>query len=89
MPFTGAGETEQRLRAARLAEGGLVQVVDEGELTPAALAGAPDAALAAPPAAAAGLDLDGAAKSAALISRLAASWSGKIGSESIFSINRL
>ena len=71
VPFTGAGETEQRLRAARLAEGGLVQVVDEGELTPAAWPAPPDAALAAPPAAAAGLDLDGAAKSAALISRLA------------------
>ncbi len=72
VPFAAGGETEQPLRAARLAERGLAQKLDEADLTPETLARAIDAALAAPPASAAGLDLDGAAASA----RLVAGWIG-------------
>ena len=67
VPFAGAGETEQRMRAERLAERGLAHMVDEIDLDPATLAAAVDTAIAAPAANAAGLDLDGAATSARLI----------------------
>lgn len=66
VPFTGAGETEQRMRAERLAARGLAQVVDDTELSAAALAQAVDAAMGAAPTDG-GLDLQGAARSAALI----------------------
>jgi predicted glycosyltransferase len=67
VPFTGAGETEQPMRAERLASRGLAQMVDETDLSPQSLAAAVDAAVTAAPADAAGLDLDGAATSARLI----------------------
>ncbi len=67
VPFAGTGETEQPMRAARLAERGLVRVVAEAALAPESLATAIAAALATPPPSARGLDLDGAAKSARLI----------------------
>lgn len=70
VPFTDAGETEQRMRAERLAARGLAQTVDETELSPESLAAAVDAAIAAPTTGATGLDLDGAATSA----RLVADW---------------
>jgi predicted glycosyltransferase len=62
VPFAAAGETEQRLRAARLG----CPVVEEGELTPARLAAAIDAA--APPAVT--VALDGAERSARLLNHM-------------------
>lgn len=69
VPFRGPRETEQALRAARLAERGAACVVDEAELSPVTLARAVDTAVAGPPGARAGIDLNGAACSARLIER--------------------
>ncbi|MEZ5668226.1 MAG: glycosyltransferase [Alphaproteobacteria bacterium] len=66
VPFAGSGETEQPMRAARLATLGLVAVVDEAGLTPRSLADAIDAA-AAHPTHWPDLALDGAAVSACLL----------------------
>ncbi len=64
VPFEGEAETEQPLRAAKLAKHGLAKVLTERELTPAALASAVDrCALRAGPDPL-DLDLDGAAGSA-------------------------
>ncbi len=59
VPFSGGEETEQALRANLLAQRGLLQVVRESELSAERLAAAIDAALAAPPSAAAGINLNG------------------------------
>lgn len=67
VPYAGGIETEQTLRAARLAERGLVHVLAESELTPQALAATIDAAMDAPPTSTAGIDTGGNEKSAALI----------------------
>ena len=48
VPFVGAGETEQTMRAESLAARGLVQVVEEKMLTPARLGSAVDAAAGMP-----------------------------------------
>lgn len=69
VPFAGGAETEQALRARCFAERGLLEVVDESALTPQALAAAVDRAAARPRPAKGGIDLDGARKSAVLISR--------------------
>jgi predicted glycosyltransferase len=68
VPYVGRGETEQTLRAERLAARGLVQLVPEAGLTPERLAAAMDAAEASPPASFAALDLSGAAASVAIVS---------------------
>ncbi len=70
VPFAGEGETEQPLRAARLAECGAARVVAADALAPERLAEAVDAALDGATADAAGLDLGGAAETA----RLVAGW---------------
>ncbi len=62
VPYAGGLESEQTLRARRLAERGVLQVVDEGKLTPAALAQAIDKALATPPEALVGLTTNGGAE---------------------------
>ncbi len=67
VPYAAHGETEQSLRARRLAERGLAQVVPEDTLSPKTLAGAIDAAFQAPPADAARPDLDGARAGARLV----------------------
>ncbi len=72
VPFAGAGETEQSHRAARLAALGLATVVEEAALSPETLAAAVDRARATDPGGAAGIDLDGAAASARLLTRLLA-----------------
>lgn len=59
VPYAGGRESEQTLRAGRLAARGALQVVPEADLTAEALARAVDAALAGPPAAATGIDLGG------------------------------
>jgi predicted glycosyltransferase len=71
VPFAAAGETEQALRSALLAERGVLHVVPEAALDGARLAAAIVDALAAPfPAAPLAVRLDGAAASAALIAAL-------------------
>lgn len=72
LPYAEAGETEQSRRAAILAERGRAVVLPEDGLTPAALAAAVDHALdlpvgAAHPAGTADLDLDGAARTSAVL----------------------
>lgn len=60
VPYAGGLETEQTLRARRLAERSVLQVVDESELSPESIAAAVDRAMAGPPATMAGLDTSGA-----------------------------
>jgi predicted glycosyltransferase len=67
VPFARGQETEQTLRARRFAARGLLEMVEEAALTPAALAQAIDRAAARPRPAAGALALEGAAKSAALL----------------------
>lgn len=70
VPFAAGGETEQSVRAERLERLALATPVAEAGLTGAALADAISKALAGPKPQAAALDLDGAAKSAALLRSL-------------------
>jgi predicted glycosyltransferase len=75
VPFETASETEQRIRAERLASLGLAKAVWESELTASRLARAIDAAYRRPASAGAGLsgaslDLDGAATTARLVAAL-------------------
>ena len=67
VPYAADGETEQSMRARRLAERGLARVVTEDRLSPETLAAAIDGALEAPPADAACPDLNGAKTSARLV----------------------
>jgi predicted glycosyltransferase len=72
VPFAAGGETEQSMRAARLAELRLATVVPEAGITGTRLASAISAALASPPRAPHELPLDGAQRSAEILrSRLA------------------
>jgi len=66
VPFEAGGETEQRQRAMRLAELGLVQVVSEETLSGGTLAAALDRALSAAPARHS-VDLAGAGRTAELL----------------------
>jgi predicted glycosyltransferase len=68
VPYSDRGETEQLFRARRLADKGLAQLVEADELGPKSLAGAIDAALIGPAPGPANIDIDGAEKSASLIS---------------------
>lgn len=70
IPFAGGEETEQALRANLLAERGLLQVLREADLTPAALAQRIDQALAMPKAAGNAIRLDGAAETVRLVGDL-------------------
>jgi predicted glycosyltransferase len=72
VPFETATETEQRTRAERLVDLGLAEVVRESELTPRTLAGAIDRAWWARHGEAPALALDGAARTADLVTVLAA-----------------
>jgi len=67
VPFGGVAESEQTLRANLLAKRGLLDVVEEAALTPAALAAAIDRAAARPRPAPGAIDLDGARRSAGLL----------------------
>ena len=78
VPFDGPGQDEQLKRARRLAELGLATLVAPSQLSPTALARAIDRAAAAPRPDAGWIELDGAARTAALLvqrmtSRVAAS----------------
>src|ERR687892_623450 len=72
VPFETATETEQRTRAERLVKLGLAEVVWESELTPRTLAGAIDRACQSRSARRPVFALDGAARSADLVTALAA-----------------
>lgn len=70
VPFAAGAETEQSLRAQLLQQRGLLELVEEAELTPASLAAAIDRAARLPRPARNGhsaVDLDGAEKSALLV----------------------
>jgi predicted glycosyltransferase len=67
VPFAGGGESEQTLRATLLAQRGLVNMLEEDALSPAALAAAIDRAAAAPRPALGAIDLGGARRSAELL----------------------
>ncbi|HLI10217.1 MAG TPA: glycosyltransferase [Alphaproteobacteria bacterium] len=67
VPFVGQGETEQSLRAERLAERGLVQLVAARDLTPHRLAAAVDAASLMRHPSGLQLDRGGIARSAAIL----------------------
>jgi len=71
VPFARGQETEQTLRARCFAERGLLEMVEEGELTPETLAAAIDRAAQKPRVAGGGINLDGARQSARLVERLA------------------
>jgi predicted glycosyltransferase len=66
VPFAEGVESEQTDRARLLAARGLLQLVPQAELTPARLAAAIDRVAEAPPARIT-VDLNGAARSAAII----------------------
>ncbi len=70
VPFSGNGETEQALRASRLAALGLAHALFEPDLTPATMAAAIDGALSAPLPPASILDLNGADHAANLIAAM-------------------
>jgi predicted glycosyltransferase len=70
VPFETATETEQTIRARRLRDRGLAEVVWESELTPTTLARAIDQAVSRPAAPRPALDLGGAAASARLVAQL-------------------
>ena len=72
VPFEAGRETEQRLRAERLAARGLARVLPEADLSGEALLAAVTAAMSASPPGPHGIDLDGAARSVAIIEELAA-----------------
>jgi predicted glycosyltransferase len=67
IPFVAGGETEQTVRAERLARLGLADLLPEEGLTADLVAAAVKTALASPRRAVAGLDLDGARKTAQII----------------------
>ncbi len=72
VPFSEHGQSEQLQRARLLAARGGITLVEEERLTPKSLAAAIDRAAAGPRARTAGLDLDGAHRSAELIAAAAA-----------------
>ncbi|MDR3518579.1 MAG: glycosyltransferase [Azospirillaceae bacterium] len=72
VPFAAGGETEQTQRAHLFQHRGLLQVVAEATLTPAALAAAIARAVAAPRPAPGEVQLDGAAETVRLLATLAA-----------------
>jgi predicted glycosyltransferase len=71
VPFARGQETEQTLRARCFAGRGLLEVVDESELAPVALARAIDRAANKPRATSGSVNIDGARRSAAAIMQLA------------------
>ncbi|KAB2870622.1 MAG: glycosyl transferase family 28 [Bauldia sp.] len=67
VPFAGGEESEQSLRARELARRGLLSVLAENDLSAPSLAAAAERALNSPQPPSAGLDFDGARRSADLI----------------------
>jgi len=77
VPFAEDGETEQRMRANRLRDLELAVVVDDGTVSPAALAGAIDAAGSRETWGRWDFDCDGAARSAAIIAAMMKTGAGR------------
>ncbi|MCB2103045.1 MAG: glycosyltransferase [Rhodobacterales bacterium] len=75
-PFADGAETEQAFRARRFAERGLLRVLSAGETSPKSVAEAIDAASEMSPTVEKGIDLNGAATSAALVAALATGGDG-------------
>jgi predicted glycosyltransferase len=73
VPFEGRAETEQRARAQRLAELGVLVVLDERELGPETLAAAVDRAASRDAVGRWSFDTDGAARTSALLREIARS----------------
>ena len=69
VPYAGGHESEQTLRCGLLAERGVLQMVTEDGLNAETMAAAIEAAMDAPPASQAGLDVQGAEKTAELLHR--------------------
>lgn len=67
VPYAGGLESEQTLRARRLADRGVLHVVDEASLSPETLAAAIDRALTAPAGAVANLATNGGAETVRLL----------------------
>ena len=67
VPYAGGIETEQTLRAREIAKISAIQVLDEDDLSAQSIARAADAALAGPPTSNAGIDTNGAEKTADLV----------------------
>jgi len=67
VPYAGGLESEQTLRARRLADRSVLQVVDEHDLSPRSIAAAVERALAAEPAAMDDLDTSGTASTVRLL----------------------
>jgi predicted glycosyltransferase len=78
VPFASGRETEQSLRAERLAARGVLQLVPENQLSPERLASAIDRAISARPATIA-IDTGGAGRSARLIADMIRSSDQEIG----------
>lgn len=72
VPFETATETEQSIRAERLANLGFAETIREAELTPESLARAVDAVLDRPPPQVIDIDLDGMANTVRFVRELAA-----------------
>ncbi|MCJ2133844.1 glycosyl transferase family 28 [Methylobacterium sp. J-026] len=70
VPFEAGGETEQRLRAERLAARGLARVLPEAELSADTLLRAVEAQRAAPPPGPHGIDLGGARRTVEIVATL-------------------
>jgi predicted glycosyltransferase len=71
VPFAGRRETEQRMRTERLAQLGAIDLLDERDLSPPALAAAIDRAAERGERSALAFDMNGASASAALITTYA------------------
>ena len=76
VPYAGGVETEQTLRAKRLAERTPLDIISEADLTAERLAAGIDRALAAPPLASGVVDMKGAATTVSLIRKWANQASG-------------
>jgi predicted glycosyltransferase len=72
VPFAAGGETEQTVRATKLQELGLAQMVEEASITPEAVAAGIEAALAQRGSAKLDLQMDGARETARLLRQLLA-----------------
>ena len=73
VPFAAGRETEQQLRAERLAAKGVLEMVDERDLSPGRLAEAIERAIIAPPAALS-VDTGGASRTARLLAAMIKGW---------------
>jgi predicted glycosyltransferase len=71
VPFAGRRETEQRMRTERLAQLGAIDLLDERDLSPPALAATIDRAAERGERSALAFDMNGASASAALITTYA------------------